>query len=247
MNGIKYMKITIRQAPIPKARARTVIRGEKTITYDPQTTEKNEIRHQFQKIMRQSLFSDDRSISQEAHNLAQARAFRLDVRFYMPISVSDSEAIRNAKLWGLEPCNKRPDCTNMVKFYEDAANEVLYPDDCMIVRGTYSKDWSNNPRTEIEIMAIQPMKLDEKVQGILKTIGPEKLKELVADAVLLARIRTTEMEKDSGMDRQLWLVATANMLSDFALKYSDLLRKIRKYDGLTSEENYEAIIPLITK
>lgn len=239
------MKIIIQHAPIPKARARTVLRGEKTITYDPQTTEKNEVRHLFQKTMRRALFNDDPEIARDAQNLAQARLFRMDFRFYMPIAISDSEATRNAKLWGLEPCNHRPDGTNMMKFYEDAANEILYKDDSMIVCGSFSKEWSNNPRTEIDIMAIDPIKVDDKVDKILKTISPEKLKELIADAVLLSRIHPSEMEKVCDRERKIWLTSMACVLSDFALKYSEIFRKIRKFDGLTSEEKYEGIIPLI--
>lgn len=229
------MKIVIQGDPIPKARARHFQRGKRTITYDPQHEEKNHVRYLFQKEMRRAFDSDIKQIAMEASNLAYGKLFHLSIHFYLPVNDSDSEAQRNAKLWGLEPCNKKPDCSNMLKFYEDAANEILYPDDSMIVSGDFKKSFDKNPRTEINIMTKKELKLNEKAQGILKVFGPDKLKEFLTDVLLLTRIHPQEVDEADRDDRELWLTSAACLLSDFAIKYADSLKKIRKFDGVVEE------------
>ena len=231
------MKIVIKGDPIPKARARHFMRGKRSITYDPQHEEKNHVRHQFIKAMREAWDSDNKETSMEASNLTYGKLFHLSITFYMPTNFSDSEAQKNAKLWGIEPCNKKPDCSNMLKFYEDAANEVLYPDDSMIVSGDFKKLFDKNPRTEIEIMSKKELRLNEKAEGILKIFGPDKLKEFLIDVIFLTRIHPQAVDEADRTDRELWLTTAACLLSDFAIKYADSLKKIRKYDGVIDEVN----------
>lgn len=229
------MKITILGDPIPKARARHFQKGNRMMTYDPQHEEKNHVRYQFIQAMRKAYDSEDKQISMEASHLTYGKLFHLSITFYMPTNESDSEGQKNAKLWGLEPCNKKPDCSNMYKFYEDAANEVLYPDDSMIVSGDFKKLYDKNPRTELNIMSKKELSLNEKAAGILKVFGPDKLKEFLVDVLLLTRIHPQEVDEVDRDDRSLWLSSAACLLSDFAIKYAEPLKKIRKYDGVIEE------------
>lgn len=230
------MRIVIPGKPIPKARPRMVLRDGKTRAYDPQWQEKYAVRAQFIKAMRRALSSENREIAIEASNLAKARVFEMVVWFYLPLNDSDSEAQKNAKLWGFEPCNHKPDCTNMLKFYEDAANEVLYPDDCMIVSGSFKKEYAEIPRTEIEIMSKEVLKPIEKAESILKIFGPDKMKDFLNDIFLIfLGCSPEQFDRLTGLAKTDWLTNAACALSAFAIKYSDDLRKVRKYDGLIEE------------
>lgn len=229
------MKIVIQGNPIPKARARTIMRKGKVLTYDPQHHEKEHVRHQFIKAIRTAFDSESKEIAMEASNLAYGKLYHLSICFYLPLNDSDSEGEKNAKLWGLEPCNKKPDLSNLLKFYEDAANEVLYPDDSMIVSCDMSKCFAVNARTEIDIMCLKELKVSEKAEGILKIFGPDKLKEFLTDVLLLTRLHPHEVDEANRDDRSAWLTAAACLLSDFAIKYADPLKKVRKYDGVVEE------------
>ena len=49
---------------------------------------------------------------------------------------------------------QKPDASNLLKIVEDAANGVLYHDDCQIVCAMVFKEWSATPRTEVRVTAV---------------------------------------------------------------------------------------------
>jgi len=69
------------------------------------------------------------------------------IEFHMPIPASYSKRKR-AELVG-RPYVKVPDLSNMIKFYEDVFNGVLYEDDKLIVKILASKIHSLEPKTII--------------------------------------------------------------------------------------------------
>ena len=225
------MKIIIPGDPISKARHRTFVRNGFSQTYDPQHREKNYTKDLFKMALREAMNDKNEEIAVEAFNLSQARLFHLSISFHMSTSVSDTEAQKNAKLWGFEPCNKKPDCSNVLKFYEDAANEVLYPDDAMIVSGDFKKVFDINPRTEINIMTLDELKIAPKFEAIIKLFGPQQLTEFLADVHRFDSIPPRKMAEIGIVDKRDWLSATAVLLSDFAGKYSKVMQKIQKING----------------
>lgn len=76
----------------------------------------------------------------------------MEVSFFMPIPVC-------SKAKKLEFENRlhkqRPDFSNLLKFIEDAALEVLYHDDCIISSVCGSKMYSVEPRTELTITELK--------------------------------------------------------------------------------------------
>lgn len=50
--------------------------------------------------------------------------------------------------------NCKPDTSNLIKFLEDAAQGVLFGDDCIIARIEASKIYDNTPRTELTIKGL---------------------------------------------------------------------------------------------
>src|SRR5262245_6238516 len=99
------MKIVIPGNPIPKARARIFVRNGKTMSYDPQHQEKQWVRNRFVKAMREAFDSEIKEIAMEASNLTYGKLYHMTAHFYLPLNESESEGQKNAKLWGIDPCN----------------------------------------------------------------------------------------------------------------------------------------------
>lgn len=148
------MRIIIPGNPIPKIRARIFTRKKRSIAYDPQQKEKTNATNKIIYELNQALMSRDVEIVQEALNLTRAESFRVDWSFYMPIPKSFPKSKRMALLGDSVPHTCKPDVSNLIKFYEDCANKVLYLDDAQICKGTFEKVYSENPRTVINITAI---------------------------------------------------------------------------------------------
>jgi len=72
---------------------------------------------------------------------------QLDVTFYMPIAKSRQKQ-RNVLLNTYHVFT--PDLSNMIKFIEDIANDILYSDDCLISKINAKKIYGE-PRTEFTI------------------------------------------------------------------------------------------------
>jgi len=51
---------------------------------------------------------------------------------------------------------QKPDASNLVKIIEDAANGILWHDDCQIVRLTARKEWGLPARTELWVRVFAP-------------------------------------------------------------------------------------------
>lgn len=71
----------------------------------------------------------------------------MNFNFYMPIPK------RNTKIQEGYPHTLRPDFDNLIKLYTDALS-FLYKDDAQICKGIYSKVYSSQPRTEIQIIPL---------------------------------------------------------------------------------------------
>jgi len=225
------MKITIPGNPIPKARHRQRRMGKITVMFDPQEKQKKQVSNFIKS-----------EIKKNAVNFDSDNDFHLEARFYMPIPQSDSTALKNAKLWGFIPCNIKPDLSNMLKFYEDAANQILFHDDSMISSCTMLKEYSKNPKTELNIMAKKKLVLNKKVESIITIFDPEEMQQFFLDACILAKVHVNDVCNFKNLDNNKKIVICnliACSLSDFSIKYADKLKKIRKYDGVIDEMQTE--------
>lgn len=73
---------------------------------------------------------------------------QVDWRFYLEIPPTLK---KKREQWIGKPHATKPDISNLIKFYEDVANKILFKDDCQIALGTWSKVYDDNPRTEFTI------------------------------------------------------------------------------------------------
>ena len=78
--------------------------------------------------------------------------------FEMPLSSWKSPKNHKRELNNtMHPIN-RPDVSNIIKYYEDCMNGVIYSDDSIIIRTSALKIYSKNPRT---LIWIRSANLDE--------------------------------------------------------------------------------------
>ena len=212
------MKLILLGKPIAKARARGVPRGKHVMFYDPQAELKYEVRRQFHRFVLESI---------EASTLAQAAAFTVEWYFYLPVSDSCPAPQRNAKLWGFDLPNHKPDYDNLEKFYLDCANGILWRDDAMVIDAGAHKRYSSQPRIEVEIMEKKPLKVCEKAEKIMCLFSPEEFKEFICDTKMMSLyIIQPDDVVDGNIDR--WMTSTAMLLSKFSTKYANIFKKIEK-------------------
>lgn len=228
------MKIIIPGTPIAKDRHRCgCTNTRKPFTYDPQSKGKMQAVRQFMiHEFNKAFDSEDKQIVIEASQLSVARSFNLTCTFLFPIPRSFNTAQKNALLWGIDPMDKKPDLDNLEKFYMDAATGVLWDDDCKVVVNHSNKMYSENPRTEMVIMANKDFSVDERVRHVLEVMSPEKLKEFLRDVRAFwpwPSERVDEVvETSTGKFREGALTAVAHLLSEFASKHSDIFKKLSK-------------------
>ena len=220
--------------PLAKKRHRSFLRGGKIASFDPQDKEKRLTKAILEQQMWNLQNSDCKETVMKASNLIYSDRYRIDLTFHMPIPLSFNTAQKKQALWNLifpTSC----DTDNQIKFILDCANEVLYPDDRMISQISAKKLYSNNPRTEINIMADKFTGSEKEMAKILSVYGPDELKLLLADInefFYLYDMQQKEgwlVEQLNGADfsesRQL---RTAYLLSRLAEHHSKLLKKINE-------------------
>lgn len=124
------MKIMINIEPIPKARARTVVKNGRVMSFTPKATSEAE--------------SAIRSVIMDKKEFFEAGTplcVKMDFYISKPPSVSKKR---------ISPVT-RPDIDNYVKLVLDACNKYLWADDSQIVVLRASKNYGSPPRIEIDI------------------------------------------------------------------------------------------------
>lgn len=198
------MKLTIPGNPIAQMRPRFRRVGAHVMTYDPQKYEKENVKNNI-------LYH----LGFKASDLPFKTTLAVNVTFFIPICDSSTLTHRNAKLWQLDD-NHKPDIDNLLKACFDIGNKVLWHDDCQITSITAKKQYSDNPRTEIEIMEVY---MPKHITDILKCMSPTETQMLLHDCNELAHYRDLPAE---GMEDM------ANLLHAFAKKHIKTLSKLSK-------------------
>jgi Holliday junction resolvase RusA-like endonuclease len=217
------VKIIIPGIPQAKMRHKLTTRGGFARMYDPQEKEKRELKSYLTRELSKLKYNESQEIAMEASNLTSGDFYLFDVCFYVPCPKSATTGKRNAMLWGLIRPNTKPDYDNLAKFISDCANEVLYPDDCMIVESSQKEYYSDNPRTEIIIMARKEVSTDNSTRKILSIIGPREIEDMLKltqslDKWINSTYRFSGEDLDTG----------AAIISQLADLYGSKLTKVTK-------------------
>ncbi len=199
------IKITLPGEPIAKIRPRICHNR----SYDPQNTLKHAARFQILEMLKD--FKLKRPYS---YNIP----VELHFEFYMTPKFGETKLPE----WGIHENVSKKDTDNLIKFYCDVMNGIVYEDDTQVDKIRASKYYDNNPRTEIRIMARRPA-IGEKTKEVLCYIPKqyfldfgEKVHEICNN---LKYIDETEQE-DS--------LEAARLLCEFAEQHAEMLNKIKK-------------------
>lgn len=197
--------------PIAKQRARHRSCGNFVQTYDPQEKEKKIVKNFFK----------------SSPAIKEADAYGVTFKFVMPYPKSFSEKQKNLHKWGLydAPCNK--DLDNLVKFYLDCANEVLFSDDRKIISIEALKTYSDDPKMMMEVMPMESFKAEEEAKEILSYFSPDEFNDL--SSLLGMTVFYASYE------------SRARVISKLADFYSQKLKKIsQKHPKYWEKESYDS-------
>lgn len=144
---MRTVTIEILGKPIAKARPKFFRRGNFVGTYDAQEKTKNDIAILAQKTAQEQLYGNP---------LGGELVVSIDC-FFEPLKSSSKKQL-DLMLTNKVRHTKRPDCTNIAKFYEDAFNGILWHDDSQIVHLTIRKWYGETAKVFISIQEITEVK-----------------------------------------------------------------------------------------
>ncbi|HTJ53652.1 MAG TPA: RusA family crossover junction endodeoxyribonuclease [Cyclobacteriaceae bacterium] len=205
-------KIILYGEPISKKRHRIKRVKDKIHSYDPQEGDK--------RITKKCM-----GIQKDIQNIKKMNgALSAIFSFYCtPIKKG-----YNDKIWGLSYHADKPDIDNMIKYYLDCANDIVFADDKQIVSCIAQKHYSSNPRTEIIIENLPLNEIDEEDKKILYNFSPKQLQDFSRDCQTISDyFAEVEEMAERGVDAPYASVATS-LLKSFAKKWSKVITKIGK-------------------
>lgn len=218
------LKIIIEGDPIAKKRARHVRRGAHVITYDLQKHEKLQVQTSMKSQITQMAKSDDNKVILE--KISSAKSIAVSFVFHLPVSSKDPE--RNAKLWGFIPAIKKIDIDNIVKFYLDCANGVIWKDDSIVTNLVACKLYNHKPRTEITFMPLKEFEPSEFSKDIFTCFEPKELDDFLMLSRLLGDMVDKNMYELDIENRKAWIEETASLIAKLVVNYGDTLKKVKK-------------------
>jgi len=140
------MKFIFQGPPIAKMRHRSAVVSGRVHTYDKQYSESASVKIELMaQVSKESI--------EKRTEMANAEAFDVILMFYLPVpkklNKAQIKAIQEGT--GIQYANTKPDLDNLIKFYLDVGNGILYKDDKQIVCIQAMKCYDLNPRTEFII------------------------------------------------------------------------------------------------
>lgn len=137
---------SINGKPIPYARARAGRNG----FYNPKAKEENEYKDKFKHQLTIEQYDQLKPLMEDENS-----TYYVEIcgKFYVPIPKADSKKVKEQKSSGiLRPIIRNGDIDNYMKFVLDALHDVVYTDDKRVVSIKAEKYYSENPRSEINVI-----------------------------------------------------------------------------------------------
>ena len=137
------MKLVIKEPPIPQSRPRFDSRNKRAYEKANIKAYKQRVGYIARKEFKQPIERDT--------------PLEINMKFYMPIPKYLSNVKKNRLTLEKEVryVTKKPDLDNLLKAILDGLNGIAYFDDGQVVKLSVEKVYSFNPRTEIEILALE--------------------------------------------------------------------------------------------
>lgn len=187
-------------------------------TYDPQKVQMNAAKwHILSQIKRDNLpFPPDIAIE-------------IEFNFYFSCPKDKINMLH----WGIMDHVQKPDTDNLVKFYADILNGIVYHDDKQTVQMVASKFYSENPRTEINIVAKKP-DCSDQVKEVLSLVPPCEISS-ISDILSCIAEWCDKNENPCHLSEKGYVDydEVAFLILELAEKHADNLKKInKKFPGL---------------
>lgn len=131
-------QLTIDGVPVAKGRPRLGRYG----TYTPKKTQ------EYEEYVKMCWFAKYGGVQPSEQSL------EVNIVFYLPIPKSVNKKQRAEMLDGKIKHTKKPDIDNLIKSVLDALNGIAYSDDSKIIKVAAEKQYSEKPRTEIQISEV---------------------------------------------------------------------------------------------
>lgn len=207
------MQIIIPGDPIALARHRSYIRNGHIACYDSQASVRNDVR-----------LNMLAQVKEKKYEFEDRAAYRVKFQFNFLPPKSLPVATKNLMLWGITPHTSKPDNSNVMKFFEDCGNNLLWPDDRYLIDEHPVKRYSNNPCTIIDIEIIKALDMKD-TEAFFKIFSPEDYEIFINDIQSLHSnfIRHSSQGTDE-------IQASARLLIAFSTKWCDKLKKIKHRD-----------------
>jgi Holliday junction resolvase RusA-like endonuclease len=209
------IKIIIPGDPIAKIRPRF---RKNSFTYDPQCKEKKTCKWKVKEIL-------NNYYSHLSFPLKDA--IECHFNFYFKPPNSFSKALKNLVSWGVYDHIFKPDIDNLLKFYLDVMNEIVYEDDRQITYASVKKYYNHKPRIEIIIMEKTNL-LKEKVEKILGSFSNDEFCELAADLEVVSDCLCADFLESNDEAKYKLQLEAAYTLSVFADRYASVFNNIHK-------------------
>lgn len=74
---------------------------------------------------------------------------------FLPIAKSDSKKLKASKVDNITKHIKKPDLDNLTKHLKDCMQDIFYQNDSQICQLSCKKQYSDNPRWEITLIALE--------------------------------------------------------------------------------------------
>jgi Holliday junction resolvase RusA-like endonuclease len=228
------MKIIIEGDPIPRQRQRCACLNGRGHSYT-KTEHRKEMDNVRKHILTawNDIFNNPSSqYAQECALFAPGSTFLINLYFYLPLIKSDTIALKNLKLWGIISCTEKPDFDNLAKLYTDCATDIIWKDDKQIIKATAWKvKYSENPRTEMEIMTKKELNITDDRLKVFKLFSPSELRQMLEDCYYLGTVlrNTPEAFNDNeNIGSEDFFNFCSREVIDFSMKYADQLKKLAK-------------------
>lgn len=133
-----------------------MIRNGIIIQYDKQQKEKDNVKSFLKKTINEIQDGGDEyfELQQDLEQILQADYLSVEIIFYLKIPKTLSKNKQEMMVENEIRHNKRPDLDNLLKFYLDVGNGVLWSDDKKIVQIISEKKYAKIPFTFISISDI---------------------------------------------------------------------------------------------
>lgn len=207
---LRCVDIFLRDSPVAQARSRFAYVNGHSLVFDPQKDKKRAAARKISNQILENGFSGPLKGS-----------LCVEAVFTIQIPSGLNQIQKNKLLWDCQNICIKPDIDNLLKFYLDVMNGLVYEDDKQIVSVYAFKKVGVVPSVAIKVSEIDPIPEVE----VMNAISPEEFDMLLSDMKHIIDLIEKEKNTDTISKNK---ILSLNMLSDFSKKYTKLINKISK-------------------